>query len=68
VSLSRDAPEDAGASFAIVAVVMDEKWARYLAGTSAEAGDTWWSHPDLPPGAADAQRLDVTRSTDMSQC
>lgn len=68
VSLSRDDPRDAGSTFTIVAVAMDQRWARYLAATSPTPGDTWWSNPDLPPGAVPAEQLDVIRSADTTGC
>ena len=68
VSLDRDNPDTAGLTFVVSVLTVDKGIAAYLSRTGLEEGDTWWSNPDLPPGSAVQDRVEVVRSKDDSAC
>jgi hypothetical protein len=64
-----DHPKDAaGHHFSIYAVVMDKDDAAYLAGTSTNPGDTYWSTASWPPGADAGDPRRLVRAPGVGQC
>jgi hypothetical protein len=68
VSLDRDNPDTAGLHFIVSVLTVDKNLSSYLSRTSSDEGDTWWSNPELPPGAAVQDQVEVVRSKDDSAC
>jgi hypothetical protein len=50
-----------GQLYQVHIVMLDQRWAAYLAGTRPESGATWWSSLGYPPGAVIVATVSVRR-------